>query len=548
MTPFLRFSQFRQHCDRRAGRINLMWTLLLGAGTLIVVLIWLMKAGTRTSSQDSDELVVYSAAGMRIPMEEIAAQYEAEFGITLEIQYAGSNTLLNQLQTDQFSTADVYLAADDFYTDKAVELGLAVDTLPIAHQRPVVAVRRDSTKKIETFDDLLRDDVRVAVAHPDQAAVGKATRRRLEAIPVGDKNRWDQLEKRVTESGVFKPTVNDIATDVQIGTIDAAIVWDSTVAMPKYAEDLKAVSLPELDGDPDLISIAVLRSSSDLPSAYRFSRFVAAHDRGLKVFASYGTQPVEGDVWAEEPEVTFFCGAVNRRATEKIVEDFQAAEGVIVNTVYDGCGILTSRMKGIEGQKQSLGFPDVYMACDLYYLENVKSWFQEAANVSDVDLVIAVPKGSKKVQSLQDLIKPDVRVAVGEATQCTIGALTRRLLQTEGIYEQFMEKQERSDAVMVVQKASSAHLVPDVVTGHVDAAIAYITDVLPNADDVDIIRIDSPVNVAIQPFSIAKTSDHKYLLRRLFNRIARSPEAFESVGFHFRLSPEATASAPSVTP
>ncbi len=514
--------------------MNLLWALLLGAAVLTGLLIWLMSSGSSSRTVNPDTLIVYAAAGMRVPVEEIAQQYEEEYGVTLEIQYNGSNTLLNQLQTDKFNQADVYLAADDFYTDKAVGLGLAIDTMPLAHQYPVVAVRKDSAKKIATLDDLLRDDVRVAIANPDQAAVGKATRRQLSALTVGGSNRWEQLEQHVTKSGVFKPTVNDIATDVKIGTIDAAILWNSTVAMPRYKEDLVGIDLSELAGAHDLISVAVLQSSTDLPSAYRFARFVAARDKGLKIFAKYGTEPVDGDVWQEQPEVNFFCGAVNRRTTEQIVEEFQAQEGVVVNTIYDGCGILTSRMKGIEEQSQAQGFPDVYMACDLHYLENVRDWFQESANVSDVELVMVVPKGSTKVESLSDLIKPEIRVAVGEPSQCTIGVLTRRMLQEEGLYDDFVQKQQ-GDKVMVIEKSSSAHLVPDVVTGHVDAAIAYHSDVLPNADEVDVIHIQSPLNLAIQPISIAKTSEHKYLLRRLFKRIRNSPEAFESAGFHFRL-------------
>jgi len=39
---------------------------------------------------------------------------------------------------------------------------------------------------------------------------------------------------------VFKPTVNDLANDVKIGTVDAAIVWDATVK--QYAE---MVAVPE---------------------------------------------------------------------------------------------------------------------------------------------------------------------------------------------------------------------------------------------------------------------------------------------------------------
>jgi hypothetical protein len=49
------------------------------------------------------------------------------------------------------------------------------------------------------------------------------------------------------------------------------------------------------------------------------------------------------------------------------------------------------------------------------------------------------------------------------------------------------------------------------------------------------VRIESPLNKAVQPFSIARSSEFKHLARRLFKRIAESPEAFEDVGFHFRL-------------
>ncbi len=521
-----------------------MWTLLLGTVSLICLLIFLMKQGSSPTRSNHDTLIVYAAAGMRVPMEEIAQQYTQETGIKLEIQYTGSNTLLNQLQADRFSTADVYLAADDFYTDKAVSLKLAIDTIPVAYQRPVIAVRHDSEKQISSLRDLLRDDLRVAVANPDAAAVGKSARRQLSEVREGEATLWELLEKRVTKSGVFKPTVNDVATDVTIGTVDAAIVWDSTVAMPRYSDDLKAIPVPELSSDPNLISVAVLRSATDRPAAYRFARFVAARDRGLKTFQKYGTNPVDGDIWEENPQISFFCGAVNRRTTETIIEEFQRDEGVVVNTIYDGCGILTSRMKGIDGQSQDLGFPDVYMACDLYYLETVETWFQDAVSVSDVDLVIAIPKDSTKVQSLADLVKPDVRVAIGEPTQCTIGVLTRRLLQEEGLYDQLIEKQQ-SEEVVVVEKSSSAHLVPDVATGHVDAAVAYQSDVLPNLDVVDMIPIDSPLSVATQPFSIAKTSDHKHLLRRLFRRIESSPDAFESVGFRFRLGEDSRDDAAS---
>jgi hypothetical protein len=72
------------------------------------------------------------------------------------------------------------------------------------------------------------------------------------------------------------------------------------------------------------------------------------------------------------------------------------------------------------------------------------------------------------------------------------------------------------------------------VTGHVDVAIAYVTDTLAVRDHIDVLPMNVPGSVAVQPISIARSSDHKYLARRLFRRIAESKAAFESAGFRYR--------------
>jgi len=77
------------------------------------------------------------------------------------------------------------------------------------------------------------------------------TRKALEKITIGDTNRWQQLEQHVTAKGVFKPTVNDVASDVKLGSVDAGIVWDATASMPGFRDQLQVVEVPELETDPD---------------------------------------------------------------------------------------------------------------------------------------------------------------------------------------------------------------------------------------------------------------------------------------------------------
>jgi molybdenum ABC transporter molybdate-binding protein len=491
------------------------------SAVLLALLIGFLIWDTRPpSARGVEPLLVYCAAGLRYPMEEVVAQYQREYGVATTVQYGGSNTLLSQVAVSR--VGDLFLAADDAFVRRGQEQGLLAEVIPLATMDPVIAVRKDRPRRVTSLADLLQPDVRVACANPDAAAIGDTTRRLLQRT-----GEWESLQAHIQRAGVFKPTVNDVANDVKLGSVDAGIVWDTTAAA--YPE-LEAVRIPQLDGEPARVEIAVLASTRQPAAALHFARYVSARDRGLQTFATHHYTVVDGDRWADVPEITFFAGSVNRRALEPVLNQFQQREGIVINTVYNGCGILTAQMR-IAADNQGLGFPDTYMACDVHYLETVKDWFQDAVNVSDTDIVIAVQKGNpKSIQSLQDLLRPGVRVAVGQPEQCTIGVLTRRLLEHEGLYDQLLEQH------VVTQTETSALLVPAVTTRAADAALAYRTDTLAERDKIDVVTVDSPLARAIQPYSIARSSDHKELGRRLFRAISQSREAFEAAGFHWRLA------------
>ena len=506
----------RSHVGRRgAASLN---TLIVVSSIVLIGLIAYLATMSRRAPGVAD-LTVFCAAGMRYPMEQIVEQFKEEFGATIQVQYGGSNTLLSQIEAGK--SGDLFLAADESYVRLAQQKDLAREVLPLATMRPVIVVRRDSPLNITALADLLQPGIRIACGNPDAAAIGRITKTSLEKC-----QQWDALAQRISENGVYKPTVNEVANDVKLGSVDAGIVWDSTAA--QYPE-LKPITVAELQEGVAHVELCVLKYAMDPAATLHFARYVAACDRGLKTFQAEHYQVVEGDVWESVPELTFFAGSVNRRALEPIIKAFEQREGVTVNTIYNGCGILTGTMQGIV-DKNDEGFPDTYMACDVYYLETVKQWFQEAVNISDTSIVIAVQKGNpKEIRTVQDLVKPGVRVAIGQPDQCTIGVLTRRLLEHEGVYDTLLREN------VVTQTATSALLVPAVTAKSADAALAYQTDTLAERDKVDVIAIESEWSKAIQPFSIARSSRQKYLGRRLYAAISRSRSDFESAGFHWRL-------------
>ena len=499
------------------------------AGVSLVVVAVLIFAlvrgasGPGTSVADGDRLMFYCAAGMRLPVEQIAKQYQQQYGVEIQLQYGGSNTLLSQLEVSQLG--DLYLAADESYLQMAQEKGLVQERLPVAKMSPVIIVPSGNPKQVQSLDDLLRQDVRVSLANPDQAAMGKLTRDCLTGL-----GKWEALQGNVQQQGVFKPTVNDVAADVQLGSVDAGIVWDAVAAQ---FEGVEIIRIDELADESVSVTVGVLSASKQPTSTLHFARYLTAADRGLLVFQEHGYQPTSGDQWSDSPQLTLFAGAVNRKVLEPIVETFQKRHGAVVHTVYNGCGILTAQMRAMQGGSQA-GFPDVYMACDVYYMDTVQDMFQDAVNVSDTQIVIAVASGNPKgIASLDDLIQPGVRVAIGQPDQCTIGVLTRKLLESEGIYDQLMREN------VVTETATSALLIPSVATGAADAALVYLTDAKAESDKVDAVTLDSPLAQAVQPIGISTSSEQKQLARMLFEQVTHAKEQFESVGFRWRYDTEA---------
>ncbi len=518
--------------QRRMGRVSLMGLIGCGSAIAVIVLatiLWRMgdpadSAATVQSTASGKEgrsgsLVVYCAAGMRYPLDEIAKRYQREYGVAVSLQYGGSNTLLNQLEVSR--TGDLYLAADGYYIELARNKDLVDESLPLARMKPVIVVPAANPLGIESIADLVTKEARLGLGDPEAAAVGKKVRKLLSAS-----GAWPAIESLARKKGVFKQTVNEVANAVKIGSVDAGLIWDSTVG--QYPE-LRGIEVPELDRGESLVQIGVLRSSKRPTAALHFARYVAAHDRGLETFRSKGFRAVDGDVWEDHPRLVFFAGSVNRRALEPIIKRFEEREGVTVQTVFNGCGILTAQMQTLKSGGGS-GFPDAYMACDVYYLDVVRELFQDDVVVSETDIVIVVQKGNpKRIERLEDLVRPGVRVAVGQPEQCTIGVLSRRLLESAGIYEKCLQNN------VVTQTATSALLVPTVVTRSADATLAYRTDTLATRGEIDVVSIESEHAKAVQPFAVARTSPHKQLVRRLFSQIAQSRDIFEEAGFAWRL-------------
>jgi molybdate transport system substrate-binding protein len=496
--------------------LGMVALLSLGIGAVLVVLLFWSPASERDQTA-GESVFMYCAAGMRVPVNEIAEQYASQsFGQLVQLQYGGSNTVLNQLELA--GIGDLYLAADDSYMKLAVEKGLVQETIPVAWIRPVVAIAKGNPKNIHTVEDLLSEDVRLALANPEAAAVGKKTRQLMEAS-----GHWEALSKHAV---VTMPTVNEIANSVKVGSVDAGIVWDVIVA--QYSE-LEAVRLPELDAGAAQIVIGMLSSSEQPAAALRFARYLTARDKGLGIFRQHGYESVEGDIWELQPNLTVYSGGVNRVAIEETIERFERREEVQINVVYNGCGVLSAQMKALHAGDRHGVFPDAYFACDVSFMDQVKDLFVDPTNVSETDMVIITGPGNQHgIEMLEDLGAPGIKLGVANADESALGGLTRRLLRELGIADDLQTN-------VSTETPTADMLVNAVKVGGLDAAIVYRANTSQVADDLTVIDIDHPLARAVQPYAAARDTAHGHTVDRLMAAIRRSRSNFEAAGFRYLL-------------
>jgi molybdenum ABC transporter molybdate-binding protein len=475
------------------------------------VSVWLLASGGGEASRGP--LVVYCAVAVRPPVETAAKAYQRETGTEVRLQLGASQTLLANAQVG--AEGDLYIPADDGYLEIARGKGLLEESIPLASMTAVLAVRKGNPKGVKSIDDLHRPDVKVVQANPEATAVGKLVRDAL-----GKAGKWEKLKERTL---VFKPTINDAANDLKLGSADAGFVWDATLA--QYP-DLERVDVPELAGVKASVSAGVFRASKRPTAALRFARYLGAPGKGLEEFRKGGYVPAAGDVWAEKPELRLFSGAMLQPAIESTLKEFRRREGVEVVTVYNGCGILVGQMK--TGER-----PDLYFSCDEQFMKQVKDLFGPSIDVSVNQLVILVPKGNPHgIRKLKDLAKPGLRLGLGHENQCALGALTKETLIQDGTYGAIRKN-------VVVDLPTGDMLVNQMKTGALDAVVAYISNAASAGDTLEAYPVEVPCAMAVQPVAVGKGTKHPLLARRLIDAFTspRSKERFLQEGFRWKAGP-----------
>lgn len=165
----------------------------------------------------------------------------------------------------------------------------------------------------------------------------------------------------------------------------------------------------------------------------------------------------------QEP-LTVYSGAGLMKPMDELKAAFEQRTQVPVRMIYGGSGELF----GMIAMRKA---GDVFIPGAAKYVKDaVKKGMARAEGQRSVCYhvpVILVPAGNPaNVQSLQDLARPGVRVALADAKAAAIGKVGNAILKKNGLTEQVAKN-------VVVRPSTTNQLLIYAATGQVDACIAW---------------------------------------------------------------------------
>jgi len=225
-------------------------------------------------------LLVFAGAASKPPTEEVAAVFEKETGIKVDLLFGGSGYVLSQMILGK--KGDLYFPGSSDFMELAKKKGVVLSETErkVVYLVPAINVYKGNPKNIRKLSDLTRAGLRVVIARPDTVCVG------LYAVEIIEKNLTPSQIDRVRKNIVnYAESCEKTATYVSLLSADAVIGWSVFQYWdPERIETIRLAKEEVLR--IGYIPIAISRYTRDSNNAQKFIDFLLS-ERGKAIFRKH---------------------------------------------------------------------------------------------------------------------------------------------------------------------------------------------------------------------------------------------------------------------
>ena len=223
--------------------------------------------------------------------------------------------------------------------------------------------------------------------------------------------------------------------------------------------------------------------------------------------------------------IEFYCAAGMKKPMAEIIADYEREHpGRKIEVTYGGSGTLLTKIKA---QRDG----DLYLAADISFVDLARKdgLAAESIPVARIRPVIVVKEGNpKKIATVDDLTREDVRVALGNPEAASVGKTTKKLMVKLNRWAELQKAVEARG----VYKPTVNEIANDVKIDAADAAIVWdsIAEQYPELESVDIEGAHKQT-VTICVLSSTKTSASALHFARYLCARDRGLDVFGKHGF-----------------
>jgi molybdate transport system substrate-binding protein len=239
-------------------------------------------------SSITGELIVFAAASLTEPFTEIGQRLEQwNPGLKIVFNFGGSQMLRTQLE--QGAHADIFAPADAVQMDLARKGGIVQGETPFfVKNRLMVIVPQKNPGNVREFRDLAKPGLKLDLANANVPA-GRYSRQVFSKASVDYGVNFEQevLRNLVSE----EENVKQVVTKVQLGEVDAGVVYVSDVA-PKLRTEVLTIPIPDAYNQIAAYPIAITKEVKNPAAAKAFISFVLSAE-GQAILKAHNFAPID---------------------------------------------------------------------------------------------------------------------------------------------------------------------------------------------------------------------------------------------------------------
>ena len=226
----------------------------------------------------AEELIVFCGAAFKKPLDEVIERYDKS---KVRANYGAFHTLLSQLSLGK--QGDVFFVPSPDIMELAVKKGLVKkeSVKNFLYLVPVIVVKKGNPKKIHGLKDLLRPDVRFAMANPETVYIGSL------AAEIFEKNLSpDELNILRKKIQTYAEDISKLFSYLLMDQVDAILGFNFLKGWAPDKVDVVKLKPHEVirigHG-----AIGIITFSKNPKEAERFINFMLS-DKAQEVFKKYG--------------------------------------------------------------------------------------------------------------------------------------------------------------------------------------------------------------------------------------------------------------------